>query len=41
MAITVTQAEQIAANPAWGILTMDAGLVQDAAGRFANVPAEG
>src|SRR5215469_1287065 len=41
MAITVTQAAQIAANPAWGTLTMDAGLVQDAAGRFANVPAEG
>lgn len=41
LAITVAQAEQIAANPAWGTATMDAAVVQDAATRFASVPAEG
>jgi hypothetical protein len=39
MAITIAQAEQIAANPAWGIAEMDAALVQDAATRFSAVPA--
>jgi hypothetical protein len=39
MAITVAQAEQIAANPAWGAAKMDAALVRDAAGRFVGVPA--
>jgi hypothetical protein len=39
MAITAAQALQIAANPAWGASKMDAALVQDAASRFADVPA--
>jgi hypothetical protein len=38
MAITAAQAQQIAANPAWGATQMDAALVRDAAGRFADVP---
>jgi hypothetical protein len=38
MAITVAQAEQIAANSAWGMAKMDAALVRDAASRFAGVP---
>jgi hypothetical protein len=39
MAITAAQAQQIAANPAWGAGQMDAALVHDAAIRFAGVPA--
>jgi hypothetical protein len=39
MAITIAQAEQIAASPAWGTAKMDAALVRDAAIRFAAVPA--
>ena len=38
MAITAAQAQQIAANPAWGAGQMDAALVRDAASRFAGVP---
>jgi hypothetical protein len=38
MAITVAQAEQIAANPAWGMANMNAALVHHAASRFAAVP---
>lgn len=38
MAITVAQAERIAANPAWGVAEMDAALVHDATTRFADVP---
>jgi hypothetical protein len=39
MAITAAQAEQIAANPAWGATLMNAGVVKDAAHRFTDVPA--
>jgi hypothetical protein len=39
MAITAVQAEQIAANPAWGATQMSAALVKDAARRFPGVPA--
>jgi hypothetical protein len=39
MAITVAQAEQIAANPVWGANQMDAAVVQEGNGRFANIPA--
>jgi hypothetical protein len=39
MAITATQAEQIAANPAWGATQMNAAVVKDAARRFTDVPA--
>jgi hypothetical protein len=39
MAITAAQAEQIAANPAWGATQMSAAVVKDAARRFADVPA--
>jgi hypothetical protein len=39
MAITAAQAEQIAANPAWGATQMNAAVVKDAARRFADVPA--
>jgi hypothetical protein len=39
MAITAAQAEQIAANPAWGARQMNAAVVKDAAHRFTNVPA--
>jgi hypothetical protein len=39
MAITAAQAEQIAANPAWGATQMSAAVVQDAAHRFSDVPA--
>jgi hypothetical protein len=38
MAITAAQAEQIAANPAWGALTMDAALVRASASRFPGTP---
>ncbi|HUN36675.1 MAG TPA: hypothetical protein VMU95_32165 [Trebonia sp.] len=38
MAITAAQAEQIAANPAWGALQMDAAVVHAAASRFAGIP---
>jgi hypothetical protein len=38
MAITAAQAQQIAANPAWGATQMDAALVRDADSRFAGVP---
>ncbi len=38
MAITAAQAEQIAANPAWGAKQMDAALVRDANSRFAGIP---
>jgi hypothetical protein len=38
MAITAAQAQQIAANPAWGAGQMDAVLVHGAAIRFAGVP---
>jgi hypothetical protein len=38
MAITAAQAQQIAANPAWGAAQMDAALVRDSAHRFARVP---
>jgi hypothetical protein len=37
-AITAAQAEQIAANPAWGAVQMDAALVHNANRRFADVP---
>ena len=39
MAITAAQAEQIAANPAWGATQMNAAVVKDAARRFTHVPA--
>jgi hypothetical protein len=39
MAITAAQAEQIAANPAWGAMQMNAAVVKDAAHRFTDVPA--
>jgi hypothetical protein len=39
MAITAAQAEQIAANPAWGATLMNAAVVKDAAHRFSDVPA--
>lgn len=39
MAITAAQAEQIAANPAWGATQMNAAVVKDAAHRFTDVPA--
>jgi hypothetical protein len=39
MAITAAQAEQIAANPAWGATQMNAAVVKDAAHRFSDVPA--
>jgi hypothetical protein len=39
MAITAAQAEQIAANPAWGATQMNAAVVKDAAHRFNYVPA--
>jgi hypothetical protein len=39
MAITAAQAEQIAANPAWGATQMNAAVVKDAARRFTGVPA--
>lgn len=39
MAITAAQAEQIAANPAWGATQMNAAVVKDAARRFNHVPA--
>jgi len=39
MAITAAQAEQIAANPAWGATQMNAAVVNDAAHRFTDVPA--
>jgi hypothetical protein len=39
MAITAAQAEQIAANPAWGATQMNAAVVNDAAHRFTHVPA--
>jgi len=39
MAITAAQAEQVAANPAWGATQMNAALVKDAAHRFTDVPA--
>ncbi len=39
MAITAAQAEQIAANPAWGATLMNAAVVKDAAYRFTDVPA--
>ena len=39
MAITAAQAQQIAANPAWGATQMDAAVVNDAARRFTDVPA--
>jgi hypothetical protein len=39
MAITAAQAEQIAANPAWGATQMNAGVVKDAARRFTGLPA--
>ena len=39
MAITAAQAEQIAANPAWGATQMNAAVVKDAARRFTDVPA--
>jgi len=39
MAITTAQAEQIAANPAWGARLMNAAVVKDAAHRFSDVPA--
>jgi hypothetical protein len=39
MAITAAQAEQIAANPAWGATQMSAAVVKDAAQRFTDVPA--
>jgi hypothetical protein len=38
MAITAAQAQQIAANPAWGAGQMDAALVRDANSRFADIP---
>lgn len=38
MALTAAQAEQIAANPAWGAEQMDAALVRDANSRFADIP---
>jgi len=38
MAITATQAQQIAANPAWGAVKMVAALVRDANSRFAGIP---
>jgi len=38
MAITAAQAQQIAANPAWGADQMDAALVRAAARQFADVP---
>jgi hypothetical protein len=38
MAITAEQAEQIAANPAWGADQMGAALVRDADSRFAGIP---
>ena len=38
MAITTAQAEQIAANPAWGARLMNAAVVKDAAHRFSDVP---
>jgi hypothetical protein len=41
MAITATQAEQIAANPAWGATQMDAAVVHAAASRFAGLPGSG
>jgi hypothetical protein len=41
MAITATQAEQIAANPDWGAAQMDAALVHAAANRFAGLPGSG
>jgi hypothetical protein len=41
MAITAAQAEQIAANPAWGATQMNAAAVKDAAHRFTDVPAGG
>ena len=39
MAITAAQAEQIAANPAWGATQMNAAVVKDAAHRFTDAPA--
>jgi hypothetical protein len=39
MAITAAQAEQIAANPAWGATQMSAAVVGDAAHRCIDVPA--
>lgn len=39
MAITAAQAEQIAANPAWGAMQMNAAVVNDGAHRFTDVPA--
>ena len=39
MAITAAQAEQIAANPAWGATLMNAAVVKDAAHRFTDVSA--
>jgi len=39
MAITAAQAEQIAANPAWGATQMNAAVVRDAAHLFTDVPA--
>jgi hypothetical protein len=38
MAITAAQAEQIAANPAWGAFKMEAALVRASASRFAGIP---
>jgi hypothetical protein len=38
MAITAAQAQQIAANPAWGAVKMVAALVHDANSRFAGIP---
>jgi len=38
MAITAAQAEQIAANPAWGAAKMEAALVRASASRFADIP---
>jgi len=39
-AITAAQAEQIAANPAWGAVQMNAALVREANRRFADVPGD-
>jgi len=39
MAITPEQALQIAENPAWGAVQMDASVVSDGASRFADIPA--
>jgi hypothetical protein len=41
MAITAAQAEQIAANPAWGAFKMDAALVRASASRFASASRSG